>query len=206
MPQLHIIVRQKNVSNLIGSGGVNVKALEKETNTKINIQKDSGMLERDFSKLRNVRIIGEKDDLVKGVVKIVCGTLTDEFSSPILQLMLLPGGETEYSLRQGLMGHNGLMKDILKVNEETSARIGVISLGPTGVFGIEILSSSEDALQRALEKVIELYEKEGVIEGTLREGHNRQDILTLLKGSIDEQLEVLKSKETIAFLIPEEKN
>jgi len=205
MVELNFVLRQPNVSNLIGKGGATVKNLEKETNTKINLQKDSGMLERDFTKLRNVHIRGEKEDLVKGVVKIVSGALTPDHDSPFLQLLLLPGGETEDSLRKGLMGHSGLMTELVKVNRKTSARVKVVNLGPAGIFGIEILSTTEEEMEEAVEIVMDLYQTEGVIEDTLKDGHNRQEILDLLKGSIDEQLEAITSKETIAFLIPEEK-
>jgi len=203
MPQLHFVIRQANVSNMIGSGGVTVKGLENETNTKINLQNDTGMLERDFSKLRCVCIRGEKEDLVKGVVKVVSNTLTLEHDSPFMQLLLLPGGEIEQ--RQGLMGQSELTKELAKVNEESSARVKVVSLGPTGIFGIEILSTTDEEMKEAVEKVTEIYEKEGVIEDTLKNGHNRQEILHLLKGSLDDQIDAITTKETVAFLIPEEK-
>jgi len=203
MPELHLVVRQPDVSKVIGKGGVNIKGLEKETNTRINLQDDSGMLERDFTKLRNFRVQGKQEDLVKGLVKIVAGTLTQEYDSPFLQMLLLPGRESQFSRRRDLMGDSELSKELAKLNEEMSARIKVVNLGSIGVLGIEILSTTEDEMEEALDKVIELLKSEGVIENT--KVGDRQEMVKLTKSTIEEQVDALTSTEIAAFLIPEDK-
>jgi len=204
MTELYLVVRQPDVSKVIGKGGVNIKGLEKETNTKINLQDDSGMLERDFTKLRNFRVHGKQEDLVKGLVKIVAGTLTQEYDSPFLQMFLLPDRESQFSGRQDLMGDSEFAKELAKLNEEMSARIKVVNLGSIGVFGIEILSTTEDEMEEALDKVIELLKLEGVIENTDKVG-DRQEMVKLIKSTIDEQVDAFTSTEITAFLIPEDK-
>jgi len=205
MPEINLIVTQPDVSIVIGNKGVQIKALEQETNTKIHLQNDTSMLSRDFLKLRNFRIIGERGDLVKGVVKIVTSTLTKEHDSPFLQCFLLPGGENDFTLREGSVEHNELKKELAALNEVTRSRIKPIELSSTGIFGIEILSISEEDMEEAVDKVMDLYQSQGVMQTPLRETVDRDELLRLAKASIDEQMEFLKEKEIIAFLIPEEK-
>jgi len=205
MPQLNFIVTQPDVSIVIGNKGVQVKALEEETNTKIHLQNDTRMLSRDFSKLRNFRIIGDKKDIVKGLIKILSETLAKEHDSPFLQCLLLPGGETQFSLQQGSTDYNKFTQEIAKLNETTSSRIRPISLGPNEMLGIEVLSISEKDMEEALGMIMELYESAGVMRETEADTTSRKEMFRLVKASIDEQMEFLKSKEIIAFLIPEEK-
>lgn len=205
MPQLNFVVTQPDVSIVIGNKGVQVKALEDETNTKIHLQNDTRMLSRDFSKLRNFRIIGEKEDIVKGLIKISADTIAKEHDSPFLQCLLLPGGETKFPLQQGSTDHEEFKQELAKLNEATLSRIKPVSLGPNEMLGIEILSITEKDMEEALGKVMELYEAEGVMQETEADTTSRKEMFRLVKASIDEQMEFLKSKEIIAFLIPEEK-
>jgi len=205
MPEVSFIVPQPDVSVIIGMKGVQVKALEQETNTRIHLQNDTGMLSRDYLKLRNFKIIGEREDIAKGIVKIIGETIAKEHDGPFLQCILLPGDESDFSLQQGTIQHNEFKKELANVNQVTSSRIKPISVGPTGIFAIEILSISEADMEEALGKIMELYGSEGVMRETEGESLNREELIKLTKGTIAEQMEFLKEKEIIAFLIPEEK-
>jgi len=205
MPEINLIVTQPDVSIVIGNKGVQIKALEQQTNTKIHLQNDTNMMSRDFFKLRNFRILGDRQDLVKGVVKIVAGTLTKEHDSPFLQCFLLPGGETDFTLREGSVEHNEFKKELAELNEGTRSRIRPVELSSTGIFGIEILSISEEDMMEAVEKIMDMYQSQGVLQTVLRNTVDRDELLRLAKAPIDEQMEFLKEKEIIAFLIPEEK-
>lgn len=205
MPEVNLIVPQPDVSVVIGMKGVQVKALEQETKTRIHLQNDTGMLSRDFLKHRNFKIIGEREDIAKGIVKILGETIAKEHDGPFLQCILLPGEESDFLLQQGTIQHNEFKKELANVNQATSSRIKPISLGPTGIFGIEILSLSEGDLEDALGKIMDLFGSEGVMRETEGENLNRDELIQLTKGSIADQMEFMKEKEIMAFLIPEEK-
>jgi len=179
-----------------------IKKLENETNTKIVLQKDTGMLERDFSKLRSVLILGEKEEIIKGLVKIVANNLTPDYDSPYLQVFLIPGGETESSSQIP----RGRFAQISKLNGETVARLKVVNLGPSGIYGIEVFSASQEEMEEAVEKYMEFFQPDGVFEESGNDGHNHQQLIDVLKsGSIEEQAELIKKRKIISFLIPEEK-
>jgi len=203
MPHLRFVIRQSDIPTLIGSSGSVVKKLEKETNTKIGIDRETGTSGKDWnSRLRSVEVKGNKEDLVKALIEITT-TITPPNDEPFLQIQLLLEDEQFTPTRFIKRPKDGRMnKKVESLNEKVSARCKVVPVGQIGGTGIEVLSSSPDAFEEALTKVVDLL----LVEGSQgKDATDRESIMKLSKKTIEEQLEEITSKATIAFLIPAEK-
>jgi len=201
MPQVRFAIWQRDIPTMIGSSGSMVKKLEKETNTKINIDRESGTNNPDWSsRMRSVEVKGTKKDLVKALIEITT-TITPENDAPFLQIQLLLEDElvtpTGFLMKRPKDGQ--LNKKVDRLNGEVSARCKVISVAQLGRTGIEVLSLSEEEFEEALLKVVDVLLNE---ESQGQDVSDRQSIIKISKKSIDEQMEEITKETTIAFLIP----
>jgi len=200
MIHLNFVIRQSDVSTLIGSQGSYIKQLEQDTSTTIKVQRDEGVLERDLSKLRRVKISGTKKNIVEALVEAT-KTITPETDAPFLQLHVMLGKE-DTNMDSLSLGQKESLSKIDFLNSESSARLKVVTLGQWGTLGIEILTNSEEELQETLIRVLEMFENEGLLREVVTD---RKAMLKLVKQSIDEQVKSITSKEAIAFLVPYDK-
>jgi len=128
MVHLNFVIRQSDVSILIGSSGSNIKQLEQDTSTTIKVQRDEGILERDLSKLRRVKIKGTKKNIVEALVEAT-KTITPETDAPFLQLHVMLGEENT-NVDSLTLGQKESLGKIDFLNAESSARLKVVSLVP----------------------------------------------------------------------------
>jgi len=198
MTRVRFVIRQSDIPTLIGSSGSVVKKLEQETNTKIGIDRETGTNATEWNnRLRSVEVKGEKEDLVKALVEITT-TITPTSDDPFLQIQLL--------LEDEQISHTGFIvkkprdeqmnKKVESLNNKLSARCKVVPVGQIGGTGIEVLSISQDEFEEALTKVVDLLVSED------SQVNNTVDLRELSKKTVEEQLQEITTKATIAFLIP----
>jgi len=205
MIRLNFAIRQSDIPLLIGNNGSNIRPLEKETNTRIGVRRDDGNLQQNFSRLQRVGIKGKKEDIAKALLEVT-NTITSENDAPFLQLNVLPGEDIsgkDFDRQSDFYRVKAdLGKKLDSINADLNARCQIACLGPTGILGIEILSSVEEEFEEAVIKVVDFFEAEGILKPA---AEKRQTMARLGGQSIDEQVKNITSKEAITFLVPYDK-